>query len=82
MFSLIWFLIIGLLAGYLATWFMEAGRAGVLGMMVVGVLGSFIGGFVIRLFGFQAVGFPATLVSATVGAVICIAAIRYFGPKF
>ncbi len=82
MFSLIWFLIIGLLAGYLATWFMEAGRAGVLGMMVVGVLGSFIGGLVFSIMGFKAVGFPATLVSATVGAAICIAAIRYFGPKF
>lgn len=82
MFSLIWFLLIGLVAGYLATWFMEAGRSGVLGMMVVGVLGSFIGGFVFSVMGFKAVSFPATLVSATVGAALCIAAIRYFGPKF
>ncbi|TWU00082.1 Transglycosylase associated protein [Botrimarina colliarenosi] len=82
MFSLIWFLLIGLLAGWLATKFMEAGQAGVLGMMVVGVLGSFVGGLLFRLLGFEKVGFPATLVTATVGAVICIAAIRYFGPKF
>ncbi|MEO0530472.1 MAG: GlsB/YeaQ/YmgE family stress response membrane protein [Planctomycetota bacterium] len=82
LFSLIWMLLIGLAAGWIATWLMNAGKPGLLGMMLVGVIGSFIGPFVIRLIGFKTVGFPASLVAAVLGAVLCIAAIRYFGPKF
>lgn len=82
MFSLIWMLLIGLAAGWIATQVMGAGKPGVLGMMLVGVIGSFIGPFLIRLVGFKTVGFPGSLIAAVVGAIVCIAAIRYFGPKF
>lgn len=82
MFSLIWNLLIGLAAGWIASRIMQAGNAGWLSMMVVGVIGSFVGPALLRLIGFSSVGFPATLISATVGAIVCIAALRYFGPKF
>lgn len=81
MFSLIWFLLIGLAAGWAGTRLMGAGGSSVLTMMVVGVVGSYIGPFVLRVIGFKTAGFPATLVAAVIGAVICIAALRYFGPK-
>lgn len=79
--SLMWFLLVGLAAGWAATWLMGAGRAGLLTMMAVGVLGSFVGPFVLRLVGFKTIGFPASLLAAVLGAAICISAIRYFGPK-
>lgn len=75
-------LLIGLAAGYLASRFMGAENASVLPMLVVGVVGSFVGPIVIRLLGFKTLGFPGSLIAATVGAALCIAAIRYFGPKF
>lgn len=81
MISLVWFLLIGLAAGWAGTRLMGAGGAGVLTMMLVGVVGSYIGPFVLRVIGFKTAGFPATLVAAVIGAVICIAALRYFGPK-
>lgn len=81
LFSLIWFLLIGLAAGWAGTRLMGAGNANVLTMMVVGVAGSFVGPFVLRILGFKTAAFPATLVAAVIGAVICIAAMRYLGPK-
>jgi len=82
MFSLIWMLLIGLVAGWIATRLMGAGNAGVVAMMVVGVVGSFVGPLVIRLFGFKTVQFPASLIAAVLGAILCIAALRYLAPKF
>lgn len=82
MFGLIWFLLVGLMAGWIATQVMGAGKPGVLGMMLVGVIGSMIGPFLIRVVGFKTVGFPASLIAAVLGAILCIAALRYFGPKF
>lgn len=81
MFSFIWFLLIGLAAGWAGTRLMSAGGANVLTMMVVGVVGSFIGPFVLGLLGFEGKGSIASFIAAVVGAVICIAAMRYFGPK-
>lgn len=81
MLSLIWMLVIGLVAGSLAAWFMGSSSPGWLATIVVGVLGSFVGGFLFRLVGFKVTGFPADLVTATVGAVLCIYAIRSWGNK-
>jgi uncharacterized membrane protein YeaQ/YmgE (transglycosylase-associated protein family) len=81
MFSLIWMLLIGLGAGCAAAWMMGSSKAGWLPLLVVGVLGSFVGGFLFRLIGFKVVGFPAELLTATVGAMVCIYAIRKWAPR-
>ncbi|TWT46696.1 GlsB/YeaQ/YmgE family stress response membrane protein [Botrimarina hoheduenensis] len=81
MLSLLWMLLIGLGAGSLAAWFMNAPRPGWLPTLVVGVLGSFVGGFLFRMVGFGVKGFPADLLTATVGAVVCIYAIRKWGSR-
>ncbi len=82
MLPLIGRLILGLVAGWIASRVMGAGKPGLLGLLIVGVLGSFVGGFVFQLIGFRAVGFPANLITSVVGAVICIMAIRYWGRRF
>lgn len=79
--SLIWFLLIGLAAGWAGTKIMGAGGAGWLTMLLVGVAGSYIGPFLLRVIGFKTVGFPASLVAAVLGSIVCIALLRYFGPK-
>ena len=66
------FLIIGLVAGFLAEQIIRGRGAGLVVNLVVGVVGAFIGGF---LFGFLRLSFHGligTLVSATVGAVILL----------
>ncbi len=78
---LLWMLLIGLVAGSLAAWLMGSSRPGWIPTIVVGVLGSFVGGFLFDLVGFKVTGFPANLVTATVGAIVCIWLIRVWGKK-
>lgn len=82
MLSLLWMLLIGLAAGWIASKVMKAERPGVIGMMIVGVLGSFIGGALFWLIGLKAIGVVGQLVTSTVGAIVCIGLIRKFGPRF
>lgn len=78
---MLWMLLIGLIAGSLAAWLMGSTRPGWIPTIAVGVLGSFVGGFLFRLVGFGVEGFPADLVTATVGAVVCIWLIRVWGKR-
>ncbi|MEM9186257.1 MAG: GlsB/YeaQ/YmgE family stress response membrane protein [Planctomycetota bacterium] len=66
--GLIYFLLIGLSAGWIANQVM-GGSSGLLTMLVVGVVGSFVGGFLIRLLGFSKKGPIAELITAAIGAM-------------
>jgi uncharacterized membrane protein YeaQ/YmgE (transglycosylase-associated protein family) len=52
----VWFILIGLAAGWLAGQVMKGGGFGVLGDIVVGVTGALLGGFLFRTFGVSAGG--------------------------
>jgi uncharacterized membrane protein YeaQ/YmgE (transglycosylase-associated protein family) len=75
--NLIWFLLIGLIAGWLAGKVMRGGGFGVVGDMIVGVIGALIGGW---LFGELGVstggGLIGAIITAFVGAVILIFLLR------
>ena len=69
---LIGFLIIGLVAGFLAEQIIRGRGAGLVINLVVGVVGAFVGGF---LFGFLKLSFHGLiglLISATLGAVVLL----------
>ena len=83
MFHLIWMLIVGLVVGAIARflmpgvenmgWFMTA---------IVGIAGSFIGGFIARLFSKPADGaivHPAGLLLSVVGALILLFVVKRLG---
>ena len=76
--ALIGFLIIGLIAGWLASQFMRGSSLGLLGNLGVGVVGAFIGGFLFRLIGFAAVGVIGEIITATVGAVVFLYLVRWW----
>ncbi|MBK7542853.1 MAG: GlsB/YeaQ/YmgE family stress response membrane protein [Candidatus Competibacteraceae bacterium] len=76
--SLIGFLLIGLVAGWLASTFMRGGSLGLVGNLAIGVVGAFIGGFLFRLLGLAAVGTIGQLITATVGAVVLLYLVRLF----
>jgi uncharacterized membrane protein YeaQ/YmgE (transglycosylase-associated protein family) len=67
--SLIGFLIIGLVAGWLAGTIMKGRGAGLLVNLVVGVIGAYIGGFLFTLIGLSAHGLIGSLITATIGAI-------------
>jgi uncharacterized membrane protein YeaQ/YmgE (transglycosylase-associated protein family) len=67
--SLLMFLAIGGLAGWLAGQIMKGGGYGLLGNIVVGVVGAFVGGFLFKLLGLSASGLIGSLITAVAGAV-------------
>jgi uncharacterized membrane protein YeaQ/YmgE (transglycosylase-associated protein family) len=75
--GIIAWLVVGLIAGWLAGVVMKGGGYGVLGDIVVGLVGAFVGGFVFSLItGGGSAGFWGSIAVAFVGAVILIAILR------
>jgi len=74
--ALIWFLLIGLIAGWLAGRVMRGGGYGVIGDMIVGVIGALLGGWLFGVLGIGIGGLVGSLITAFVGAVILIALLR------
>ena len=71
--GLIAWLVVGLVAGWLAGQFMHGGGYGLVGDIVLGIIGAFVGGFIFSLLlpGSSA-GLIGSIVVAFVGAVILI----------
>ena len=77
--SLVIFLLVGLIAGWLAGKLIRGGGYGLLGDMVIGVLGAIIGGFLLPKVGLGhliTVPILNAIVVATIGAVILLLALR------
>src|SRR5436305_1531599 len=69
-------LIVGLIAGFLASVVMRGGGYGIVGDIIVGIVGALIGGFLASLLGLGASGFIGTVIVAFIGACILIAILR------
>jgi uncharacterized membrane protein YeaQ/YmgE (transglycosylase-associated protein family) len=63
-------LAIGALAGWLAGQIMKGRGFGLLGNLVVGIIGAFVGGHLLPYIGLGALGLVGSLISATLGAII------------
>jgi len=74
--NFVWFILIGIAAGWLAGQIMKGGGFGVLGDLIVGVIGALLGGFLFGLLGITAGGLLGSLITATVGAIVLIALLR------
>jgi uncharacterized membrane protein YeaQ/YmgE (transglycosylase-associated protein family) len=72
----VWFILIGIIAGWLAGQIMKGGGYGLLVDLLLGIIGAVIGGWVFRQLGIAAGGLIGSLITATVGAVIFIAILR------
>jgi len=74
--SLVVFLIIGAVAGWLAGVVMKGGGFGLLGDIVVGIIGAYIGGWLFGALGIFAGGFIGAVITAFVGACALLFVIR------
>jgi len=70
--SLIWWAVVGLIAGWAAGRIMKGGGYGVVMDIVLGILGAVVGGWLMSVFGIHAGGFVTTILVAIVGAVFLI----------
>jgi len=75
--EIVWFILIGLVAGWLAGMLVKGGGFGVIGDIVVGILGALLGGFLFSSLGVSAGGgLLGSVIVATVGAVVLIVILR------
>jgi len=73
---LIW-LLVGGVAGWLASMIVKGGGLGLMGDIVVGIIGAFVGSWLLARLGLHlCVGFVSVIASATVGAVLLLLILR------
>jgi len=77
--ELLYFIVIGIVAGWLAGQIMKGGGFGLLGDLVVGVIGALLGGLLFREAGvWPGGGILGSILVATIGAVILLFLLRLF----
>ena len=80
--DLIWFLLVGGFAGWLASVLVTGGGMGILADIAVGVAGAVVGGFIANSLNWYVYGFWGVLGVAVMGAVILLVLFRGFlGPR-
>lgn len=70
--ALITMLLIGLAAGWLAGQIWKGSGFGLLWNLVIGVAGSFLGGFLFRLLGISFHGIVGSIIAALIGALLLL----------
>ena len=75
--TLIIWLVVGAVAGWLAGMIVKGGGFGLIGDIIVGIIGAFVGGWLFAQLGVSAGGgLVGVIVTATIGAVALLAVLR------
>ena len=74
--DLIWYLIVGLLTGWIASSLVQGRGMGIARDTAVGILGAFFGGWLAGELGIHIGGFFSALAMAVVGAVLFLVVLR------
>lgn len=70
-------LIVGAIAGFIADKLVK-NTYGLVGDILIGVAGSFIGGWIFSLLGYEAAGWLGEVIAALVGAIVLLLVINLF----
>src|ERR1700740_3387388 len=74
MLHILWYIIIGFIAGFIAKWIMHV-PAGLIETIIIGLIGSIVGGLIARLFSKPAEGapfHPAGLILSIIGGILIL----------
>ncbi len=74
----LWYLLIGLVAGWLANLIVKGSGAGFIVNLIVGLVGGFLGGWLVGLMGWVPVGTFGTLIASVVGAIVLLLIVSLF----
>lgn len=78
----LWYLLIGLVAGWLANLIVKGRGSGLIVNLVVGIVGGVLGGWIFSLFGLFAVGRTiGSIVTSVVGAIVLLWIVAAVGNK-
>jgi uncharacterized membrane protein YeaQ/YmgE (transglycosylase-associated protein family) len=70
--NLLMFLVIGVVAGWLAGLLTRGNGFGLVGNLVVGILGAIVGGYLFDFLGIYTYGILSTIIMASIGAVVLL----------
>ena len=79
--SWIWWIIIGIVAGFLAGLIMKGRGFGLVLNLIIGIVGSVLGGWIFSFLGIGTTGLIGTLICAVVGAVVLLFIVSLFKKK-
>ena len=80
--SFLWFIIIGIVSGYVAGKIMRGGGFGLIVNLVVGIIGGVLGGWLFSLLGIYSTGgIIGSLVVATIGAIVLLWIVSLFSGR-
>jgi len=68
----LWYLLIGLAAGWIANLIVKGSGSGLIINLIVGLIGGILGGWIFSLLGLAAVGTLGSLISAVAGAIVLL----------
>lgn len=75
--TIVVWLLVGAVAGWLAGTLVRGGGFGLAGDIIIGIIGAFLGGWLLPQFGVHlGVGLVAIIISATIGAVVLLLILR------
>ena len=73
---IIYWIIIGILAGFIGSKLVNKSGEGILLDLVIGIVGAVVGGWLFGVLGIVAIGWLGSLITATVGAVVFLLILR------
>ena len=72
-------LIVGAVAGIIADFLVSGIRLGLIGKIIVGIIGAFLGGWIFSALGFSiGTGLLAQIIHATIGAILILVVLALF----
>jgi uncharacterized membrane protein YeaQ/YmgE (transglycosylase-associated protein family) len=70
--GLIWWIVVGLIAGWAAGKIMQGGGYGTVADIILGIVGAVVGGWLLGALGIHGGGLIGTIVVAIIGAIFLI----------
>lgn len=74
----LWYILIGLAAGWIAGLIVKGSGSGLLLNIVIGIIGSVLGGWLFGLMGFGTTSMLGSLITAVVGAIVLLLIVSLF----
>ncbi|MFK7759674.1 MAG: GlsB/YeaQ/YmgE family stress response membrane protein [Phycisphaerales bacterium] len=76
--NIVFFLLVGVLAGWLAGLIMKGRGFGLIGNLIAGVIGAVLGGYLFEVLGIVWGGTLGAVGTATIGAIVLLAVVSFF----
>jgi uncharacterized membrane protein YeaQ/YmgE (transglycosylase-associated protein family) len=76
--DIIWFLIVGIVSGWIAGEIMRGSGFGLVGNLIVGAVGALIGGFLFDMLNIGTYGLLGSIIMSVIGAVVLLFLVNAF----